>query len=387
MESFLIELTILMPCLNEAETLAVCIGRAQQLLELSGITGEVLISDNGSNDGSQDIARSLGARVVECPLRGYGSALQYGIQHAHGKYVLMGDSDDSYHFDTALPLIERLKEGFDVCMGTRLKGTIMPGAMPTLNRYLGNPVLTGIGKILFRTGISDFHCGMRAFDREKISALGLVTTGMEWATEMVIKTGLSGLKITEVPITLFKDGRKRPPHLRRWRDGWRHLRFMLLHSPFWLFIVPGTLLLGVGTLGSLYVLTRTQVQTLPEYGVSRQLAMSCLVVLGTQILFSGIFATLYSHLNGILPADRSFRNSIRRLTLEKLLIASITLLTAGVAGAIAASCGGATAGGPAQNFMILSFTAITVAIQSAFNGFMLSILFLKTNPPKPCVDE
>ncbi|MDD2735630.1 MAG: glycosyltransferase family 2 protein [Desulfuromonadaceae bacterium] len=383
----MIELTILMPCLNEAETLAVCIGRAQRLLALSGITGEVLISDNGSNDGSQEIARNLGARVVECPLRGYGAALQYGIQHAHGTYVLMGDSDDSYHFDTALPLIERLKEGFDVCMGTRLKGTIMPGAMPTLNRYLGNPVLTGIGKLLFRTGISDFHCGMRAFDREKILALGLVTTGMEWATEMVIKAGLSGLKITEVPITLFKDGRNRPPHLRRWRDGWRHLRFMLLHSPFWLFIVPGTVLLGAGTLGSLYVLILTQAQTLPAYDVSRQLVMSCLVVLGTQILFSGLFATLYSHLNGILPADGSFRTSIRRLTLEKLLIASIMLLTAGVAGAIAASCGGATAGGPAQNSMILSFTAITVAIQSAFNGFMLSILFLKTNPPKPCVDE
>ena len=377
-----------MPCLNEAETLAVCIGRAQQLLDLNGIKGEVLISDNGSSDGSQDIARSLGARVVECPLRGYGAALQYGIQHALGKYVLMGDSDDSYHFDEAFPLIERLKEGFDVCMGTRLKGTIMPGAMPTLNRYLGNPVLTGIGKLLFRTGISDFHCGMRAFDREKILALGLVTTGMEWATEMVIKSGLSGLKITEVPITLFKDGRNRPPHLRRWRDGWRHLRFMLLHSPFWLFIVPGTLLLGAGTLGSLYVLTLKQVQALPAYGVSRQLAMSCLVVLGTQILFSGVFAKLYSHLNGILPVDRSFQTFIRRLTLEKLLIASIALLSAGVAGAIAASCGGTMVCGLfAQNIMILSFTAITVAIQSAFNGFMLSILFLKTNPPKPCVDE
>lgn len=377
-----------MPCLNEAETLAVCIARAKQLLDLNGIKGEVLISDNGSSDGSQDIARTLGARVVECPLRGYGAALQYGIQHALGKYVLMGDSDDSYHFDEAFPLIERLKEGFDVCMGTRLKGTIMPGAMPTLNRYLGNPVLTGIGKVLFRTGISDFHCGMRAFDREKILALGLVTTGMEWATEMVIKSGLSGLKITEVPITLFKDGRNRPPHLRRWRDGWRHLRFMLLHSPFWLFIVPGTLLLGGGTLGSLYVLTLKQVQAHPGYGVSRQLAMSCLVVLGTQILFSGIFAKLYSHLNGILPVDRSFQTSIRRLTLEKLLVASIALLSAGVAGAVAASGGGAMVCGLfAQNMMILSFTAITVAIQSAFNGFMLSILFLKTNPPKQCVDE
>lgn len=388
------ELTILMPCLNEAETLAVCIGRARQLLDRNGIEGEILISDNGSSDGSQDIARSLEARVVECPLRGYGAALQFGIQQAHGTYVLMGDSDDSYHFDEALPLIERLREGFDVCMGTRLKGRIMPGAMPTLNRYLGNPVLTGIGRLLFRSGISDFHCGMRAFDRAKVLSLGLVTTGMEWATEMVIKSELSGLRMAEVPITLFKDGRNRPPHLRRWRDGWRHLRFMLLHSPFWLFVVPGMCLLGVGLLGNLYALAQGFTHQSGSPLVSGQLAMSCLVVLGTQILFSGLFAKLYSHLNGILPADQAFHAAIRRLTLEKLLVVSIAVLLIGIAGILAVVWGdtppllsGSRDALRAHTLLVLSFTAVTVAVQSAFNGFMLSLLFLKTNPLPQRVDE
>jgi len=231
------ELTILMPCLNEAQTIAVCIERAQKLLDDYGIDGEILVSDNGSTDGSQEIAQKLGARVVHCPIRGYGAALQYGIDNAFGKYILMGDSDDSYHFDEAYLMIEKLREGYDVCMGSRFKGKIMPNAMPFLNRYLGNPILTAIGRVLFKTGMSDFHCGMRAFDRSKLLSLGLVTTGMEWASEMVIKAKLMGLKMTEVPVNLYKDGRNRPPHLRRWRDGWRHLRLMLLHAPFWYYRV------------------------------------------------------------------------------------------------------------------------------------------------------
>src|SRR6266700_8307127 len=206
------ELTILMPCLNESETIEICIRRAKRLLDAQGIDGEILISDNGSTDGSQEIARHSGARVVHCPVRGYGAALQYGIEHAEGCFIIMGDSDDSYHFDEAWPMVEMLRRGYDVCMGTRLKGTIMPDAMPVLNRYLGNPVLTGIGKVLFRTDLSDFHCGMRAFRREKVLGLNLVTTGMEWASEMVIKSTLAGMKMTEVPITLHKDGRSRPPH-------------------------------------------------------------------------------------------------------------------------------------------------------------------------------
>lgn len=225
------ELTILMPCLNEAETLPYCIIRAGRLLSENGINGEILVSDNGSHDGSREIACSLGARVVECPVRGYGAALNYGIERGEGKYVLMGDSDDSYHFDEAMPLIEKVREGYDVCMGTRLKGYIDPGAMPLLNRYLGNPVLSGIGRILYNIALSDLHCGMRAFDRRKIIGLNLTTTGMEWATEMAIRSGLDGLRMTEVPITLHRDRRCRSPHLRRWRDGWRHLCLMLFHAP------------------------------------------------------------------------------------------------------------------------------------------------------------
>ena len=246
----------------EALTLPTCIGRAQELLEKYRIDGEVLISDNGSTDGSQEIARELGARVVSCPTRGYGAALQYGIQHARGEFVIMGDSDDSYHFDEAYPMLQKLEEGYDVCMGTRLKGKIMPGAMPNLNRLLGNPILTFIGKLFFKIDTSDFHCGMRGFRRDKVLAIGLVTTGMEWASEMVIKSRLMGLKMTEVPITLYKDGRDRPPHLRRWHDGWRHLRFMLLHAPNWLFIYPGIAIVAISlVLGIL--LTRGQVRIGP----------------------------------------------------------------------------------------------------------------------------
>lgn len=223
-----------MPCLNEAATLSVCIGRVRRLLADNVIDGEILISDNGSTDGSQEIARTLGARVVHCPVRGYGAALQFGIENAEGEFVLIGDADDSYHFNEAMPMIQKLREGYDVCMGNRLKGTIEKDAMPKLNRYLGNPVLSFIGQVFFKTSLSDFHCGMRAFRKDKLLSLSLVTEGMEWASEMVVKAQLAGLKMTEVPITLHKAGRKRPPHLRRWRDGWRHLRFMCLYSSNWI---------------------------------------------------------------------------------------------------------------------------------------------------------
>lgn len=223
------ELTVLMPCLNEAETIGKCIERAKRLISDNGIDGEIIVSDNGSVDGSRDIARSLGARVVECHVRGYGAALQLGIENSEGRFVLIGDSDDSYHFDEAMSMIEKLRSGYDICMGTRLKGRIMPDAMPLTNRYLGNPILTAIGRILFKIDLSDFHCGMRAFRRDKVVNLNLDSVGMEWATEMLIKAKLAGLNMTEVPITLYKDGRSRSPHLRPLRDGWRHLRLMLLY--------------------------------------------------------------------------------------------------------------------------------------------------------------
>jgi glycosyltransferase involved in cell wall biosynthesis len=236
------KLTILMPCLNEAETLATCVEKALGWIATSGVEAEVLVADNGSTDGSQDIARSLGARVVDVPQRGYGSALYYGSKAARGRYIIMGDSDDSYDFSNLDAFVEKLDEGYHLVMGNRFLGGIEPGAMPWKNRYIGNPVLTWVGRVLFRCPAKDFHCGIRGYTREAFERMDLRTTGMEFASEMVIKATVLGLKITEVPTTLSKDGRSRPPHLRPWRDGWRHLRFMLLFSPRWLFLVPGSVL-------------------------------------------------------------------------------------------------------------------------------------------------
>ena len=380
----MIELTILMPCLDEAETIGVCIGRARQLLTANKVTGEILVADNGSSDGSQRIAGELGARVVACPDRGYGAALQCGIANAEGAYILMGDSDDSYHFDEAMPLIEQLRQGYDVCMGTRLRGRIEPGAMPWLNRYLGNPVLTLIGKFLFGLTISDFHCGMRAFRAERIRQLNLVTTGMEWASEMVIKAWLAGCSFSEVPITLHKDGRSRPPHLRRWRDGWRHLRFMLLHCPTWLFTVPGLAMTVVGVVGQA-VLARGMVPLgRIVLDIHTMLVCAVLVILGIQVTATGIFARLYSTLAGILPLDERFERIVRKFTLEKLLAGSLLAALFGLGGFFRVMDVWYRSGFAELDYrttlrmLIPSLTLFAVAVQGMFNGFMLSILFLKT---------
>lgn len=383
-EDSLEELTILMPCLNEAETLGQCIKRAKKLLDYNGIAGEILISDNGSTDGSQEIARSLGARVIDCPVRGYGAALQYGIENAAGRFILMGDSDDSYHFDEAFQMIEKLRNGVDVCMGTRLRGRIMPGAMPLLNRYLGNPVLTAIGKILFKINLSDFHCGMRAFRRDKVLGLELVTTGMEWASEMIIKSRLAGLTMAEVPITLYKDGRSRPPHLKRWRDGWRHLRFMLLHSPTWLFTLPGIIMMSIGLLGEA-ILSQSMIAIgHVRLDVHTLLVMAFLLLLGVQMVFTGLFARLYSSLNGILPYDEKFENTVKKLTLEKLLVLSLLLGTVGLGGFLYTIWEWYRVNFSELNYqvtmrqLIPSLSLIAISVQGVFNGFMLSVLFLKT---------
>lgn len=236
------KLTILMPCLNEAETLEICIKKANDWLSRSGIDGEVLIADNGSTDGSQKIAQKNGARVVDVPVRGYGSALYYGCLAAQGEYIIMGDSDDSYDFSNLDVFVQKLDQGCDLVMGNRFLGGIAPGAMPWKNRYIGNPVLTFVGRALFKCPAKDFHCGLRGFTKNAFLRMDLRTTGMEFASEMVIKANLFGMKIAEVPTTLSKDGRSRPPHLRPWRDGWRHLRFMLLFSPRWLFLIPGIII-------------------------------------------------------------------------------------------------------------------------------------------------
>src|SRR5476649_357352 len=238
-----------MPCLNEAETLARCIEKAKLGIERSGVRGEIIVADNGSADGSVQIAENSGARVVQISEKGYGSALTGGIQAASGKWILMGDADDSYDFSDITGFVKKFQEGFELVMGCRLPsggGTISPGAMPWKNRWLGNPILSFIGRLFFKCPAHDFHCGLRGFTKTAFEKMDLQTTGMEFASEMVIKSTLKSLRITEVPITLHKDGRSRPPHLKPWRDGWRHLRFMLLFSPRWLFLVPGIFLSALG---------------------------------------------------------------------------------------------------------------------------------------------
>ena len=247
------KLSVVMPCLNEAETLASCIRKAQQSLTDLAIQGEVLIADNGSSDGSQELARSLGARVVDIAQKGYGHALRGGIEAAAGKFIIMADSDDSYDFSKLRPFVEKLQAGHDLVMGCRMPwggGTVLPGAMPWKHRWIGNPVLSFIGRLFFKCPVTDFHCGLRGFTKTAYLKMDLRTTGMELASEMVIKATLQNMKITEVPITLHPDGRSRPPHLRSWRDGWRHLRFMMLFSPRWLFLIPG---ISLGAVGGLFL--------------------------------------------------------------------------------------------------------------------------------------
>jgi glycosyltransferase involved in cell wall biosynthesis len=378
------KLSIVMPCLNEALTLPVCVRRAQALITQHAIDAEILVSDNGSTDGSQAIAASLGARVVHCPVRGYGAALQYGIEQARGEFIIIGDSDDSYHFDEAYPMLAKLEEGYDVCMGTRLRGKIMPGAMPLLNRWLGNPILTMIGRLFFRIGTSDFHCGMRAFRRDRVLDVGLVTTGMEWASEQVIKSRLLGLRMTEVPVTLYKDGRDRPPHLRPWRDGWRHLRFMLLHAPTWLFIYPGIILVTLSLLFGGLLLGGTVQIGRANLDVHSLVTTAFLAVIGCQAIFAGAFANLYAQRVGILPSVPRFVESLKRFSLEKLLIISVLVGLAGFAWFFGTFWRWYATGFPQLDYqttmrqVIPALTLLTLSAQGIFNSFLFSMLFLET---------
>lgn len=296
-----------MPCLNEARTLGNCIERAKTFLSMSGTAGEVLIADNGSTDGSQSIATGLGARVVAVPTRGYGAALIAGIAQARGRYVIMGDSDESYDFSALQPFVNALRGGHELVMGNRFAGGIAPGAMPFLHRYLGNPVLSFIGRLFFKSPVGDFHCGLRGFDREAIRRLGLRCEGMEFASEMIVKASLQGVSITEVPTTLSKDGRDRPPHLRTWRDGWRHLRFLLLFTPRWLFLYPGAILAIVSLIQ--LVVSQLNPSGLGRWpvGIHTQLFASAGLVLGYQTMLFAMGAMLarsYARLNAPHARER-----------------------------------------------------------------------------------
>jgi len=321
--------TILMPCLNEAETLAFCVRQAVDALRDNNISGEVVVADNGSTDGSQKIATNEGARVVPVPVRGYGAALIAGIEAARGKYILMADADASYHFEHLPRFLPKLEEGYDLVMGNRFSGSIEPGAMPPLHRYLGNPVLSSIGRIFFRIPVRDFHCGLRAFRRDPILGLNLRTTGMEFASEMVVKSSLAGLRMTEVPTTLSPDGRSRPPHLRSWRDGWRHLRFLLLFSPRWLFFYPGIVTFFVGLFISLWLLPGPQTIGRWTFDVDTLTYSLGLVLIGAHISVFAVSARVFGTQEGFLPPNPKFERIFDYVNLEVGLIFGCTLLLIG----------------------------------------------------------
>ena len=323
------ELTILMPCLNESATLARCISKARAFLERYGVSGEVLIADNGSTDGSPEIARQAGARVVNVAERGYGAALAGGIAVARGRYVIMGDADDSYDFSRLEPFIEKLRQGYPLVMGNRFEGGIRTGAMPWLHRYLGNPVLSFVGRLLFRAPVRDFHCGLRGFDCAAVQRLELRTKGMEFASELVVKAALAGWRIAEVPTTLQPDGRGRPPHLRSWRDGWRHLSFLLLFSPRWLFLYPGLCLLalGIGLTTALYF------KPLALFGagldIHSMLYASAGGLLGMQLCLFALFARLSAQNAGLLPRSSAVVSLLKILTLERGLLLGFLIAITG----------------------------------------------------------
>ena len=324
------ELTILMPCLNEAATVGGCIAKARGFLERTGIEGEVLIADNGSNDGSRQLAERAGARVVDAPTRGYGAALAAGIAAARGRYVIMGDADDSYDFSQLDGFVARLREGHPLVMGNRFRGGIRAGAMPLLHRYLGNPVLSFVGRLLFHTRVGDFHCGLRGFDREAVRSLHLRTTGMEFASELVVKAALAGWRIAEVPTTLSPDGRGRPPHLRTWRDGWRHLRFLLLFSPRWLFLYPGLALLAAG----IALTTALYFTPLHFLGagldIHSMLYASAAALLGMQLCLFALFARVSAQNAGLLARHAGLQQLLRTLTLERGLLLGLTVAVCGL---------------------------------------------------------
>jgi glycosyltransferase involved in cell wall biosynthesis len=325
------ELSIVMPCLNEARTLGACIKRAQRFLKQHAVFGEIVVADNGSTDRSIEIARELNARVVKVPTRGYGAALAAGIESARGKYVIMGDSDESYDFSALFPFIERLREGYDLVMGNRFRGGIAPGAMPPMHRYFGNPFLTAVGRLFFSCKESgDFYCGLRGFRKEAIEALELQSRGMEFALEMVIKAEMHGLRITEVPTTLSPDGRDRAPHLRRYRDGWRSLRFYLLMSPRWFFGVPGLILLLGGWLVSLVLLTGPVKLMSVEFDYHTLLYSSAAILLGYQSILLFIFAKLMAVETGLHPPRTKFWFLQDRRTLERCVVAGVALMLLGV---------------------------------------------------------
>jgi hypothetical protein len=375
-----------MPCLNEAETIETCVRKARGFLDRSGVSGEVVVADNGSTDGSQRLAERCGARVVPIPTRGYGAALLGGIQAARGTFVVMGDGDDSYDFTALDPFLEKLRGGSELVMGNRFLGGIQPHAMPPLHKYLGNPVLTGVGRLFFKSPCGDFHCGLRGFRRESILSLGLTSPGMEFASEMVVKATLHKLRIAEVPTTLSRDGRSRPPHLRSWRDGWRHLRFLLLFSPAWLFLYPGlTLFLaGAGAMTWLLPAPRAAGGGV-TFDVNTLVFTAVAIVCGFQATAFYVFAKTFAIRSGLLPEDPLVTRLREVLRLEVgLILGSITVAFGLALAAYAVGFWTVRSFGhldPQHSLRIVvpAATLLILGLQIMFSSCLLSILQLETS--------
>lgn len=379
-----IEFTILMPCLNEEATIAHCIEKAYKSINKNNVSAEVLIADNGSADRSIAIAEMLGARIISVEEKGYGAALQAGIKNAKGKYIIMGDSDCSYDFGELRPFIDKLREGNELVMGNRFKGGIKKGAMPFLHRYLGNPVLSFIGRLFFRTTIGDFHCGLRGFNRQSIINIGLNTKGMEFASEMVVKASLNKLKIAEVPIVLYPDGRVTAPHLRTWHDGWRHLRFLLIYSPKWLFLYPGIIMLIVGVIFS-SILTIHQIHIgHVNFDIHTLLYTLTLFYVGYQFVVFYMFSKYYGVKNKLLPASKFFLKLFKQFKLERGLLIGAVLLIAGMGLTLKAFLIWQDTGfGDLEmertiRLAIPAVFLILVGVQTILNSFFMSILQLES---------
>ena len=375
-----VEVSIVMPCLDEAETLGACIQKAQRAIDKSKLAAEIIVADNGSTDGSQAIARELGARVVDVAKKGYGQALIGGINAAEGRFVIMGDADDSYDFGAIGPFIEKLNQGYDLVMGNRFLGGIEPGAMPWSHRLIGNPILTLISRGFFHTPVGDTHCGLRAFSKGAYDRMQLRATGMEFASEMVIKASLKGMRITEVPVVLHPDGRTRPPHLRTWRDGWRHLRFMLLFSPRWLFLYPGLALFFIGAvLSALLIAGPLHVGGL-RLDIHTLLVASFGCLVGYQLVLFAVFTKIFAIREGFHPPHPTLERLFDHITLEVGLLAGAIMTLAGFVGLVAAVVSWQSVGfgslDPALTMreVIPSVVLMALGTQTVFASFFISIL-------------
>jgi glycosyltransferase involved in cell wall biosynthesis len=390
MQKDTIELSIIIPCLNEAESLPHCLSKSFSFLARNQIIGEVIIVDNGSSDGSASIALDYKATVVTEPEKGYGNALMAGINKSRGKYIIMGDADDSYDFSAIMPFLDLLRNGYDLVIGNRFKGGIQKGAMPFLHRYLGNPLLSFAGRLFFRIRIGDFHCGLRGFSRACYDRLELRTGGMEFASEMIVKAALLKLKITETPVILYPDKRSQSSHLRTWKDGWRHLRFLLLYSPGWLFLVPGIVLMTLGIIGFLLLVTGPISIGDKKLDIHTLMYTSGFILLGFQFISFYIFSKLYAATHGLIPYQQKFINRFSRFfKLEKGIVLGLLLFVAGVYLSIKSVLYWKHAGfgnlDPVKvlRWVIPSVTLLVLGVQLIISCFYLSILAIKiTGSPK-----